>query len=124
MELSVTVIKHLLLAPNISESEIISHLKNIHLNFTLRRHEITRYVESEEMVSAYTLFYFPTNLLKLNFVLNQLSSNIQQALANSTILDFGSGPGTYSIGFLNFFRENFEGSLILVDKSDLMLRQA
>jgi ribosomal protein RSM22 (predicted rRNA methylase) len=121
MDLSYDNLKNLILSPSLSESEIKKLLNKIHENFILNRQKIEDYVESKEMVSAYSLFYLPTNILKLPFVLSQLDRETLEEIGKTTILDVGSGPGTYSLGFLEFLQVN---SLVLIDKSELMLNQA
>ncbi len=124
MNLNLNNLQKLLLSPNLSEVEIIRLLQTIHQNFTINRDEIGNYPSSAQMVSAYTLFYLPTNILKLPFVLKNLDQEVLDQIKKTTIIDVGCGPGTYSLGFLNFFWPNFEGTLVLFDKSNLMLKQA
>jgi len=124
MDLSYDILKNLLLNPNLSEVEIVRLLKSIHMNFTTNREDIGDYAKTEDLVSAYTMFYLPTNILKLPFVLNQLNQKTIEALKKTSIIDIGSGPGTYALGFLDFFKNEFSESLILVDQSDSMLKQA
>lgn len=124
MDLSFDTLKNQLLSPGLSEPEILRLLNSIHKNFTVNREGIEEYAESPDMVSAYTMFYLPTNILKLPFVLNHLNKNIIDELKKTTIIDIGSGPGTYALGFLDYFKNEFTGQLILVDQSKLMLDQA
>jgi ribosomal protein RSM22 (predicted rRNA methylase) len=124
MDLSYDTLKNLLLNPNLSEVEIVRLLKSIHLNFTTKREDIGDYAKTEDLVSAYTMFYLPTNILKLPFVLNQLNQKTIEALKKTSIIDIGSGPGTYALGFLDYFKNELSESLILVDQSDSMLKQA
>ncbi len=124
MDLSFDNLKNLLLNPNLSEVEIVRLLKSIHKNFTTNREDIGDYAKTEDLVSAYTMFYLPTNILKLPFVLNQLNQKTIEALKKTSIIDIGSGPGTYALGFLEYFKNEFSESLILVDQSESMLKQA
>lgn len=124
MDLTFDTLRNLLLNPGLSESEIVQLIKSIHKSFTTNREEIEEYVVSSDLVSAYTMFYLPTNILKLSFVLNQLNQEFIQNIKNTTIIDIGSGPGTYALGFLDYFKSEFRGPLILVDKSEFMIKQA
>ena len=124
MELSAETFRPLLLNPGLSEREIINLLESIHKNFTTNRKGIDGYAESIDMVSAYTMFYLPTNIPKLSFVLNSIENNVIQEIKKTTIIDIGTGPGTYALGFLNYFKTDFTGSLTLLDQSNIMLEQA
>jgi hypothetical protein len=124
MELSAESLRPHLLNPGLSGPDTIKLLESIHKNFTTNRKGIDGYVESIDMVSAYTMFYLPTNIPKLSFVLNSINRNHLQEIKKTTIIDIGTGPGTYALGFLDYFKTEFTGSLILLDQSNIMLEQA
>lgn len=109
---------------SLSENELLSNLKTLSRNFTLKRELIGEKTYSESGVSAYTSFYLPTNFPKFKFVLDCLPKEFREELKNSTFIDVGSGPGTYSLALLDYFEGNFSEEVMLVDSSELMLEQA
>ncbi|EQC49234.1 hypothetical protein M899_0703 [Bacteriovorax sp. BSW11_IV] len=124
MTYSLEELRPLFLNSSIKESELIKKLKLISQNFTSKREKIKEYVLDESLVSAYTAFYLPTNHPKLSFVLDSLSEELKSTLCEYDFYDIGSGPGTYSLAFLDYFNEAFKGEVHVVDSSELMLNQA
>lgn len=116
-------VKENLICGEITETKLISELKKISKGFTSDRGKINEYIESKVSVSAYSSFYFLTNLVKMPFILDLLPEKIKETLSNLDFIDFGSGPGTYAFSFLRYFPK-YNGNLYLVDKSYLMLDQA
>ena len=110
-----------LLTP-LSETKLISELKEISKNFTINRDKIGEYVVSKEMVSAYTSFYLPTNIPKFYFLMNQLPEKIRQRIGELDFLDVGTGPGTYLVAHDQYFENGKR--LYGLDSSSLMLEQA
>ncbi len=123
MELSYHQLQQLLLYP-IGERELIRAIKLLQRNFTSNRRRIDQYLESSELVSAYTLFYLPTNLSKFTFVLSQLEDREKEEFLSCDFIDFGTGPGTYILAFLNQLHAHGGQKIVGVDQSDLMLKQA
>jgi ribosomal protein RSM22 (predicted rRNA methylase) len=124
MDLSFDFINQNLIHPfkGVDDSTLKKHLLEISHHFTLDRTKIQNYVLDKEKVSAYSAFYFPTNVPKIFQVLKwsqvKLDENKQWK-----VFDVGCGPGTLSLGFVDYFlSQNLEISLI--DSSDLMLNQA
>jgi len=107
-----------------SESRVKELLSTINTGFTSSREKINEYVESEDMVSAYTLFYLPTNIPKLKFILDQLPAEVVEDLKECRFIDIGTGPGTFALAWLDYFKGERTGEVIGVDKSELMLKQA
>ena len=93
-------LKDYLLNPNLSESEFKKLLLKISSNFTSNREKINKYVLSPQMVSAYALFYIPTNYPKLFFLMNQLPIEVREVIKKCDFIDIGTGPGTYLLSFL------------------------
>jgi SAM-dependent methyltransferase len=110
-----------LLTP-LTETKLISELKEISTNFTSKRDKIGEYVVSKEMVSAYTCFYLPTNIPKFHFLMSQLPEKIRQRIGELDFLDVGTGPGTYLVAYDQYFGN--EKRLYGLDTSSLMLEQA
>lgn len=91
--------------------------------FTQKRHLLDNYVQSPELISAYTQFYFVSNGKKLTFLLEQLPFSIVEDLKRCSLIDFGCGPGTYGLAWWNFFKESVE-HIWEVDRAPLMLEQS
>lgn len=108
----------------ISEGKAVNLLEKINTGFTTKREQIGDYVLSPEMVSAYNLFYMPTNIPKFSFVMDQLPKEIKEELRTSHFIDLGTGPGTFVLAFLDYFKGEHEGRVVGVDTSRLMLEQA
>lgn len=108
----------------LNENELVTSLKTLSKNFTQKRELIGDKTYSEMAVSAYTLFYLPTNFPKLKFVLDCLPGEIKSLIQESTFIDVGAGPGTYSLALLDYFKGDLKEELILIDSSDLMKKQA
>ncbi len=121
MNINLEKIRPYLLNPEISENEVIKNISEISNKFTVHRAQIKDYVEEENLVSSYALFYLPTNIPKFNFLFSKLDSELQSKILNYSFIDVGCGPGTYSyaISLLGHNGEN-----ICIDRSHLMLKQA
>lgn len=114
----------------LSESELVALVKEESEAFTTKRERIHEYVEDARKVSAYTLFYLPTNMPKLYFLLDQLlrvhSVKILEEISRSTFVDVGTGPGTFSLALLFYLKDKGYTlpTIQLIDQSQLMLLQA
>ena len=120
------ILRKYLLNPELSDSEFKKLLPKISANFTSHRERIEKYVLSSQMVSAYALFYVPTNYPKLFFLMNQLPAEVRESIKKCDFIDVGTGPGTYLLSFLDFIEAKVnEGQNIFgIDQSSLMLEQA
>jgi ribosomal protein RSM22 (predicted rRNA methylase) len=121
------VLKKHVLEP-INESELIRLLHDISAGFTTSRDKIGDYLVDRKKVAAYSLYYLPTNFPKFSFVMDRLQKEVQSLISDSLLIDCGSGPGTYSLAFLDWLKTNDKSNpelpLALYDKSPLMLEQA
>lgn len=108
----------------LSDHQLVSHLKKISKNFTSNRDKIEDYLLGEENVSAYAATYLPSNMKKFDFILDQLPSKIIDSFNEYDFYDIGAGPGTYSLAFLERFSNSRKGELFVIDKSELMIKQA
>ena len=122
MKFHFSKLKNALLEPNISEHSIVKNLSLVSKGFTSDRKKITEYVMDRSMVSAYTLFYLPSNMPKLGFVFDMLSDELKADIKNSKVVDLGTGPGTFAFAL----DEYFDGDITItgVDSSKLMIEQA
>ncbi len=122
--LSVEDIRPYLLNPELSDGDIIKLVKEMSLKFTQKREHIEDYVLSEDLVSAYTALYLPTNIPKLHFLLTKIPDDVLQDFYKRPFIDIGSGPGTFSLGYKLLMGSEFTGECIAVDSSDVMLEQS
>ena len=119
--MKVETLRPFLLNPLIQDHQVLESLKILNQTY-LDRKDLKKQKLDENIVSSYVLYYLSTNIKKLDFVLGQLNEDTKNNILNGSILDFGCGPGTYSLGFLQ--ESNFKGNLKLFDKSDVMIDQA
>ncbi|HLE12919.1 MAG: hypothetical protein A2504_13185 [Bdellovibrionales bacterium RIFOXYD12_FULL_39_22] len=109
---------------DLDEASLVSTIKKIQKIF-ISRQQIDSYMNDPVFVSAYTLFYMPSNLKKLSYLLKNMPVAVLHTLAQNNFIDYGCGPGTYAIALLNALGpENFHGKIVLIDKSPTMLAQA
>lgn len=109
------------LNPYLNEGKIIKGLHRIQSSFTTNLDQRDEYVIDRDLVSCYSSFYLPTNMVKLNWGLSNLDSVLIDQLKESVLIDYGCGPGTFTLAWLNYFGD---GEVYCVDLSSLMLDQA
>lgn len=114
----------------LSEHELVREIKQLTTGFTDKRELIGEYVLSEKAISAYTQFYLPTNMPKMYFLYDRIKElhgkSFFEQVSQETFIDFGSGPGTFSLAHL-FYMQHLGltvKKLHLIDSSSLMLKQA
>ncbi|MBP9680999.1 MAG: hypothetical protein KBD76_06315 [Bacteriovorax sp.] len=117
------LIPHLLVS-NMTVPEIVKLVSEMSLKFTKKREQISDYVFEHRHVSAYTSFYLPTNLPKMQFILSKLPLSILEDFKNRPFIDMGCGPGTYSLAYKLLMNISSHVEIIGVDSSQLMLDQA
>ena len=124
MQLSLEELKKILLVSPRSEIELLDNIKRLHQLFTTERQRIQDYADSLELVSAYTAFYLPTNIVKFDFLISKMPHEAMIDLANYDFIDWGTGPGTYLLAFLQQMGGVYHGTIYGVDSSQVMLTQA
>lgn len=123
LELSVDKLLSWSLHPKITEGKLLQGIVDISSLYTRERDELDNWQWNESLITSYTCFYLPTNFVKLKFILDRLPEDVLSELASSDWIDFGCGPGTYSLALLDYFEE-FKGKIHCVDKESFMLEQA
>lgn len=103
-----------------SEYELVKAIEEISHNFTKSREKISVYLNDPKLVSAYTAFYFLTNIPKLREVMKWLPSEWMEELKNCDFIDLGAGPGTFSIAWK---LEGASGPFYQIELSELMKEQ-
>ncbi len=121
--LTLTHLRPHLLSPDLSEAQCLRLIKEMNQAFTSKREAINNYVLSPDFVSAYSLLYLTTNFPKLNFLLDQLNHELVKQFESCDFIDYGCGPGTYSLAWLQRFTQ-FAGNIHCIDQSPLMIEQA
>jgi ribosomal protein RSM22 (predicted rRNA methylase) len=104
-----------------SEHELVEAIEELSLKFTKKREKISDYLKDPRLVSAYTAFYFLTNIPKLSEVLKWLPHEWVEKLKECDFVDLGSGPGTFSLAWKEF---GGQGRFYQVESSSLMREQA
>lgn len=121
--LSLDDIRPHFLNPDLTDAELVHLIQEMSSKFTKNRSQIGDYVLDEAHVSAYAAMYLPTNIPKLHFLLSNLPEDILEDLKERPLIDIGSGPGTFALGWSLLF-ETPPKEIICVDSSKLMLEQA
>ncbi|MCR9204397.1 MAG: small ribosomal subunit Rsm22 family protein, partial [Halobacteriovoraceae bacterium] len=117
-------LKKYLLKPNLPDRTLAKHINTIKELYTIRRDGLDEKLWSEEEVSSYASFYLPTNQEKFSFVMDQVSESMRDELASCQVIDFGTGPGTYLLAFLDRFGGSDCGHLYGIDINPIMIDQA
>lgn len=82
-----------------NEHDLIKAIEELSLKFTQKREQISDYLKDARLTSAYTAFYLTTNMPKLEAVFKWMPEEWTQQLKQSTFIDVGAGPGTFSLAF-------------------------
>ena len=112
---------------DMTENQLVKATELLSANFTKNRNRIDQYVKTDELVSAYTWFFMPTNKSKLGFLLDQLTDDTKKLIFSRPFIDFGCGPGTYSWAMMEYAQHHkldYNQSFLLIDASKAMLKQA
>jgi len=112
--LSVEDIRPHLLNSKLKESELIKLIDDMSMKFTVKRDKIQDYIINENAVSAYSAFYLPTNIPKLHFLLSKLKNETLDDIIKRPFIDFGCGPGTFSLAMSLLFEKIHQKSWQLI----------
>lgn len=103
------------------EAELLKAINELSLKFTSERDKIGDYLKDPRLASAYTAFYLTTNLPKFEAVLPWFPEEILEEFRRCSLIDLGSGPGTFSVAF-RFWKGT--GEILQVETSRIMLEQS
>ncbi len=123
MTIALSEIKPLFLSPKLEDRKLASLLEKIKVMYTIDRKGLPSKRWNRDEVSAYTAFYLTTNAAKFEWAMDQLSEEVKKELSQCDVIDFGTGPGTYLVAYNRYF-ENSVGTMVGIDKEELMLEQA
>lgn len=101
-----------------SEHELEKSIEKVGHIFNHMRENLDKYSSDEKLISAYVAYYLATNYPKLASVLSMVDIKLEDY---ETIVDIGTGPGTFLFA-AHALNPSIE--LVGIDKSDLMLTQA
>lgn len=118
---SLSELRPLLLNPTLTEADCLKAIGDLSAGFTVSRDKMGKYGNEADLVSAYTMLYLPTNMPKLDFVFSQLTQDVRDQLQGAHFIDFGCGPGTFSLAWLNQVETK---SVTLIDYTRGMREQA
>jgi ribosomal protein RSM22 (predicted rRNA methylase) len=109
--------------PDIPEHQLIKAAEKLRHILTQKRHELKNYVLDDELVTAYIVFYFSSNISKWS-LLQQIQLDLKSHWQSANVLDFGTGPGTFLYSFQDWMGQMFHGKLLGIDQSPAMLEVA
>ena len=109
--------------PQMPEHQLLKAAEKLRTILTKKRSELKHYVLDDELVTAYVVFYFSSNLAKW-YLIDQLPYELKSRWQNAQVLDVGTGPGTFLYSFQQWIGGNFHGKLIGVDQAQPMLEVA
>jgi hypothetical protein len=124
MSITYQRLKPFLLTPNTPEREVATILERIKGTYTFNRSDLEQKQWTPKEVSAYASFYLPTNYQKFSMLMKQLPLEIKSQLGSCKVIDFGTGPGTYLLAFIDYFGADAASGFIGIDKDLQMIDQA
>lgn len=104
------------------ESQMLAKIEEVGKIFNHYRENLHLYRKDTALVAAYCVYYFTTNLPKLDAVLELLPDESLDLNSFDEIIDIGCGPGTFLIALARHMKN--EQRLIGIDISKEMLEQA
>jgi ribosomal protein RSM22 (predicted rRNA methylase) len=105
-----------------NEVDLLKAIDELSLKFTQNRDQIGDYLKDKRLVSAYTAFYLTTNVPKFEGVIPWLPSNWLDDLRQSSLIDIGSGPGTFSFAIREWVGAPL--NIVQLETSQIMREQA
>jgi SAM-dependent methyltransferase len=114
------------LIEKLTEAQLIKNVTHLSQIFNFRLDQIKNYAKNPALVAAYASFYMPLNIDKLKFILSNIEEFPQDPKfwESCEIVDFGCGPGTYSLALYEYLKKPKELSFKFIDSSKIMLDQA
>lgn len=104
-----------------NEAELVRAVNELSQKFTTDREKIGDYLKDPRLTSAYTAFYLTTNLPKFEAILPWFSQEVIEEFRRCSLIDLGSGPGTFSLAFRLW---KGEGEILQIETSKIMLEQS
>lgn len=101
-----------------SEAQLVSSINELSQLYVFKRDKINSKELSNQLATAYLYFYFTTNLPKLFQLLKYLPQSLIDQIAATPWIDFGSGPGTYTVAWyswLAYHKKTYPPAALLVE---------
>lgn len=105
-----------------TESDLLKAIEELSVKFTQNRDQIGDYLKDRRLASAYTAFYLTTNIPKFQGIIPWLPQRWLEDLKQSSLIDIGAGPGTFSIAFREWVGAAIE--VLQIETSQIMRDQA
>ncbi len=105
-----------------NENDLLKAIEELSVKFTQNRDHIGDYLKDKRLASAYTAFYLTTNIPKFQGIIPWLPQSWLEDLRQSTLIDIGAGPGTFSIAFREWVGAAVE--VLQIETSQIMRDQA
>lgn len=105
-----------------SEHDLLQAIAELSQNFTQKRERLSDYLQDKRLTSAYTAFYLATNIPKLRAAFDWLPPAWLTRLKDSTFIDMGAGPGTFSLAFREWAGPG--AKIMQIETSNVMREQA
>lgn len=112
------------LLDNITDGVLVKRIKKIQELYTVKRDDLKHIAWDEQDVSSYTAFYLATNYPKFSFLLDKLPDDFFDTKTPHDFIDFGTGPGTYLLSYLDRVGHESAHKLYAIDRNKMMLKQA
>ena len=124
MALTYENLKEHFLVQDLDDRQLAKQIEIIRELYTSRREGLDEKDWTPQEVTAYASFYLPTNLKKFDFIFDQLSSAVREKISNCSVVDFGTGPGTYLLAFLQRLGLSSGKTHYGIDNNKIMIKQA
>ena len=111
-----------LLHPFSNDEDLVQAIKELSEIFNQRGPKLQSYGEDARLVSAYAQFYLPTHWPKIEFLFSRLPEIVRNELSTLPLIDWGSGPATFSLWWAKFFPNC--ASMMAIEKAQAMRDQA
>lgn len=107
-----------------SDEDLVRATSELSKLYVLQREQLGLKELTPRLASAYLYLYFTSNIPKLFKLLNYLPKSLVEKIAALPWMDFGSGPGTYTLAWyawLSAQKYSFPSQSLLIEKDPAMI---